>query len=257
MLTKKMFIATAVALLISHQSFAEKNIYISGSYHNEFFNSTGEIKVKDSDKTWYVNDFNSQDTKAQELTKYKPSYSPPFAASLALGYKKEIKDNDYRFELEFARSSIRVHNRGLTDGPIKITDSADGKEGIFILKDNDEVKSSSLMVSAYREWKNERFSPYAGAGVGVARITQFNITDSFNPAIQLKAGINYFSHKNTDVYFGYRYFRTIGSSEFITKTGTVTQENEKDVFKENINTEILTVNSYGMHALEVGVRIHL
>ncbi|WP_349967317.1 P44/Msp2 family outer membrane protein [Wolbachia endosymbiont of Armadillidium arcangelii] len=225
MMSKKTLAVTALALLLSQQSFASEaeGFYFGGGYYGQYLNF-GELKAKiggqdaTSANMVSINDRNSQDTKGQLLSKYKGDYNPPFAASVAFGYTGELGNNIYRAELEGMYSSVKVDNIGLTSGQMTISYiESEGKYGSII--NHDQIENASIMANVYHHWKSERFSfsPYVGIGIGGTRMTMFEKT-SIRPAGQFKAGLDYRINEDVNMHIGYRGFGVIGSSECESET---------------------------------------
>ncbi|RDD35105.1 Surface antigen, protein [Wolbachia endosymbiont of Cylisticus convexus] len=223
MMSKKTLAVTALALLLSQQSFASEaeGFYFGGGYYGQYLNF-GELKAKiggqdaTSANMVSINDRNSRDTKGQLLSKYKGDYNPPFAASVAFGYTGELGNNIYRAELEGMYSSVKVDNVGLTSGQMTISyiESKDKKDKYGSIINHDQIENASIMANVYHHWKSERFSfsPYVGIGIGGTRMTMFEKT-SIRPAGQFKAGLDYRINEDVNMHIGYRGFGVIGSSE--------------------------------------------
>lgn len=221
MISKKTLAVTALALLLSQQSFASETegFYFGSGYYGQYLNYTGELKAKIGDTAAAainkvsVNDRDAQNTKGQLLSKYKGDYNPPFAANVAFGYTGELGNNSYRAELEGMYSSVKVDNIDLTSSQMTISYTKDtDKYGAIV--NHDQIGNISVMANVYHHWKSDRFSfsPYVGVGVGATRMTMFR-KPSIRPAGQLKAGLDYRINEDVNMHIGYRGFGAIGSSE--------------------------------------------
>ncbi|MGL5028623.1 MAG: P44/Msp2 family outer membrane protein, partial [Wolbachia pipientis] len=74
MISKKTLAVTALALLLSQQSFASETegFYFGSGYYGQFFNGMGELKTSTTDiKNLSINDRDAQNTKGQSLSEYK------------------------------------------------------------------------------------------------------------------------------------------------------------------------------------------
>ncbi|WP_264707227.1 P44/Msp2 family outer membrane protein [Wolbachia endosymbiont (group A) of Acrocera orbiculus] len=221
MISKKTLAVTALALLLSQQSFASETegFYFGSGYYGQFFNGMGELKTSTTDiKNLSINDRDAQNTKGQSLSEYKGDYNPPFAANVALGYTGELGNNSYRAELEGMYSSVKVDNIGLASSQITVSYLKDiGKDAgkkTYIYSatvNHDQIENMSLMANVYHHWKSDRFSfsPYVGVGVGATRMTMFE-KSSIRPAGQLKAGLDYHINEDVNMHIGYRGFGAIG-----------------------------------------------
>ncbi len=193
MISKKTLAVTALALLLSQQSFASETegFYFGSGYYGQFLNYTGELKAKIGDTAATaankvsINDRDAQKTEGQSLSKYKGDYNPPFAANVALGYTGELNGNSYRAELEGMYSSVKVDNIGLTRGQMTIS-YTEGSDKYRSIINHDQIENISVMANVYHHWKSDRFSfsPYVGVGVGATRMTMFE-KSSIRPAGQL------------------------------------------------------------------------
>lgn len=252
MINKRKLAMAAFALLLSHQSFGyeKPKRYISASTYGQFFYNAGTLKIKTPAGATDVkiNDMNAQQTAEQELSKYKQSYHTPFPASIAFGYAGQIKDHNYRAELEFAHFQVKANNIGLNDDLIFIK-YKESQNDYMISLSHDEVENTSAMINFYHDWENDRFSfsPYVGAGVGLSRLKMFN-SPSIEPAYQLKAGLNFHVTEDTDVRVGYRHFGTIGIEKKFTKA--ITGINLVD------QNTVMTNSFFGAHGIEVGLTVH-
>ncbi len=175
MISKKTLAVTALALLLSQQSFASETegFYFGSGYYGQYLNYTGELKAKIGDtaatatNNVSVNDRSAQNTEGQSLSKYKGDYNPPFAANVALGYTGELNGNSYRAELEGMYSSVKVDNIGLTSGQMTISytkDKTRPEESYGAIVNHDQIENISVMANVYHHWKSDRFSfsPYVG-----------------------------------------------------------------------------------------------
>ncbi|WP_353288899.1 P44/Msp2 family outer membrane protein [Wolbachia endosymbiont (group A) of Pogonocherus hispidulus] len=230
MISKKTLAVTALALLLSQQSFASETegFYFGSGYYGQYLNYMGELKAKIGDTAATsankvsVNDRDAQNTEGQLLSKYKGDYNPPFAANVAFGYTGELGNNSYRVELEGMYSSVKVDNIDLTSGQMTISytkDKNDPKESYGAIVNHDQIENASLMANVYHHWKSDRFSfsPYVGIGIGATRMKMFE-KPSIRPAGQLKAGLDYRINEDVNMHIGYRGFGAIGSSEFKLET---------------------------------------
>ncbi|MDR0772923.1 MAG: P44/Msp2 family outer membrane protein [Wolbachia pipientis] len=279
MINKKTLAVTALALLLSQQSFAgeTKRFYFGSGYYGQFLNGIGELKAKIGDTATTatnnvsVNYRSAQNTKGQSLSKYKGNYNPPFAANVALGYTGELNGNSYRAELEGMYSSVKVDNIGLTSGQMTISYTRDEtklEESYEAIVNHDQIENISVMANVYHHWKSDRFSfsPYVGVGVGATRITMFE-KSSIRPAGQLKAGFDYRINEDVNMHIGYRGFGAIGSSEYKLETlkwnpdfdngtnkpkgGMVKQTNEKNSVFTTIQNSF-----FHTHGIEAGLTFH-
>ena len=186
MISKKTLAVTALALLLSQQSFASETegFYFGSGYYGQYLNYMGELKAKIGDTAATdagnvsVNGRDDQNTEGQLLSKYKGDYNPPFAANVAFGYTGELGNNSYRVELEGMYSSVKVDNIGLTSSQMTISyikDKAKPEERYRAIVNHDQIENASLMANVYHHWKSDRFSfsPYVGIGIGATRMTMF------------------------------------------------------------------------------------
>ncbi len=278
MISKKTLAVTALALLLSQQSFASETegFYFGSGYYGQYLNYTGELKAKIGDtaatatNNVSVNDRSAQNTEGQSLSKYKGDYNPPFAANVALGYTGELNGNSYRAELEGMYSSVKVDNIGLTSGQITISytkDKTRPEESYGAIVNHDQIENISVMANVYHHWKSDRFSfsPYVGVGVGATRMTMFE-KSSIRPAGQLKAGLDYRINEDVNMHIGYRGFGAIGSSEY--KLDTLkwdpNHDNGKDKPKggmaeqtgDNQVSTTIQNDFFHTHGIEAGLTFH-
>ncbi|WP_264723469.1 P44/Msp2 family outer membrane protein [Wolbachia endosymbiont (group A) of Sphecodes monilicornis] len=270
MISKKTLAVTALALLLSQQSFASETegFYFGSGYYGQFFNGMGELKAKIGDtaatdaNNVSINDRSAQNTDGQSLSKYKGDYNPPFAANVALGYTGELNGNSYRAELEGMYSSVKVDNIGLTSGQMTISytkDKNDPKESYGAIVNHDQIENISVMANVYHHWKSDRFSfsPYVGVGVGATRMTMFE-KSSIRPAGQLKAGLDYRINEDVNMHIGYRGFGAIGSSEYKLETlkwDTATSKMAKQTGNNQVSTTIQN-GFFHTHGIEAGLTFH-
>ncbi|MDR2831502.1 MAG: P44/Msp2 family outer membrane protein [Rickettsiales bacterium] len=280
MSNKKILAITALALLLSQQSFASETegFYFGGGYHGQFFNSIGSLEVKQTSEAGKATHFTINETyigdkiKGQKPNKYKGDYNPPFAANIAFGYTGELGNNSYRAELEGMYSSVKADNIGLEGNKMSISylKEISGKKYMYNAKvDNDQIENASVMANAYYHWKNDRFSfsPYVGAGIGATRMTMFEKT-SIRPAGQLKAGLDYRINEDVNMHIGYRGFGVIGNDLKLTANalGEVIDDpnnqgkkklNDKskpaNAAKEDIN---IGNQLFYTHGIEAGLTFH-
>ncbi len=278
MISKKTLAVTALALLLSQQSFASETegFYFGSGYYGQYLNYTGELKAKIGDtaatatNNVSVNDRSAQNTEGQSLSKYKGDYNPPFAANVALGYTGELNGNSYRAELEGMYSSVKVDNIGLTSGQMTISytkDKTRPEESYGAIVNHDQIENISVMANVYHHWKSDRFSfsPYVGVGVGATRMTMFE-KSSISPAGQLKAGLDYRINEDVNMHIGYRGFGAIGSSEY--KLDTLkwdpNHDNGKDKPKggmaeqtgDNQVSTTIQNDFFHTHGIEAGLTFH-
>ncbi len=278
MISKKTLAVTALALLLSQQSFASETegFYFGSGYYCQYLNYTGELKAKIGDtaatatNNVSVNDRSAQNTEGQSLSKYKGDYNPPFAANVALGYTGELNGNSYRAELEGMYSSVKVDNIGLTSGQMTISytkDKTRPEESYGAIVNHDQIENISVMANVYHHWKSDRFSfsPYVGVGVGATRMTMFE-KSSIRPAGQLKAGLDYRINEDVNMHIGYRGFGAIGSSEY--KLDTLkwdpNHDNGKDKPKggmaeqtgDNQVSTTIQNDFFHTHGIEAGLTFH-
>ncbi|MDN5247531.1 MAG: P44/Msp2 family outer membrane protein [Wolbachia endosymbiont of Tyrophagus putrescentiae] len=249
--------ATAIVLLLSQQSFANEGFYIGGAYHKQLFSHICPLSITHSTQgknitNITINDRSAENTKGTTLDKYKPNYTPPFAANILLGYAH--KSGSYKTELELMHSKVKVDNIGLMDGPISISYKAES-DLYAITTNTDSIENTSLLVNAYRQWKSNRFSfsPYVGVGGGVTRMKMFEKA-SIRPAYQLKAGLSYQFTEDTNIHIGYRHFGVIGGDFEKFKNLKLTN---KTWTTDSANTTTTIKNKFfGTHGFEVGMTIH-
>lgn len=121
----------------------------------------------------------------------------------AIGYQPE----DYmRVELELSRRENEVKDGAFVTTPLTFVDG--------------QVTSTALMGNAYFDFKNSTpFTPYAGFGIGGARVNYASYRNAFVPSIPLEgvetkfayqamAGLSYALSAHVDVNIEYRYFAT-------------------------------------------------
>ncbi|WP_264687963.1 P44/Msp2 family outer membrane protein [Wolbachia endosymbiont (group A) of Sympetrum striolatum] len=278
MISKKTLAVTALALLLSQQSFASETegFYFGSGYYGQYLNYMGELKAKigdtaaTADNNVSVNDRSAQNTEGQSLSKYKGDYNPPFAANVALGYTGELNGNSYRAELEGMYSSVKVDNIGLASSQITISyikDKANPEERYGAIVNHDQIENASLMANVYHHWKSDRFSfsPYVGIGVGATRMKMFE-KSSIRPAGQLKAGLDYRINEDVNMHIGYRGFGAIGSSEFKLETSKwdpnfnngVGKPTGKMVEQTGDNQVSTTIQNgfFHTHGIEAGLTFH-
>ncbi|WP_353277917.1 P44/Msp2 family outer membrane protein [Wolbachia endosymbiont (group A) of Agelastica alni] len=270
MISKKTLAVTALALLLSQQSFASETegFYFGSGYYGQYLNYMGELKAKIGDtaatdtNNVSVNDRSAQNTEGQSLSKYKGDYNPPFAANVAFGYTGELNGNSYRAELEGMYSSVKVDNIGLTSGQMTISytkDKTKPEESYGAIVNHDQIENISVMANVYHHWKSDRFSfsPYVGVGVGATRMTMFE-KSSIRPAGQLKAGLDYRINEDVNMHIGYRGFGAIGSSEYKLKTlkwDTLTKKMAEQKGSTPVSTTIQN-GFFHTHGIEAGLTFH-
>ncbi|QJT94089.1 P44/Msp2 family outer membrane protein [Wolbachia endosymbiont of Diaphorina citri] len=265
MMSKKTLAVTALALLLSQQSFASETegFYFGGGYYGQYLN-LGKLKAKIGDKDAtddnkvFINDRNTEKTEPQQISKYKADYSPPFAANIAFGYTGELGNNSYRAELEGMYSSIKVNNIGLANTQMNIKYEKENNEyGITI--NHDKIDNISVMANVYHHWKNDSFSfsPYVGIGVGATRMTMFE-KSSIRPAGQLKAGFDYHINEDVNMHIGYRGFGVIGSSEYKPETLKLDAKTNKMAQQTGDNKMTTTIQNsfFHTHGIEAGLTFH-
>lgn len=282
MISKKTLAVTALALLLSQQSFASETegFYFGSGYYGQYLNYMGELKAKigdtaaTADNNVSVNDRSAQNTEGQSLSKYKGDYNPPFAANVAFGYTGELNGNSYRAELEGMYSSVKVDNIGLASSQITVSYLKDvnknpNKETYLYSAavSHDQIENISVMANVYHHWKSDHFSfsPYVGIGVGATKMTMFE-KSSIRPAGQLKAGFDYRISEDVNMHIGYRGFGAIGSDIKLTakKLGQVVDD-PSNVGKKKLNPSSgNTVNEeinignqlFHTHGIEAGLTFH-
>ncbi|WP_338406355.1 MULTISPECIES: P44/Msp2 family outer membrane protein [unclassified Wolbachia] len=278
MISKKTLAVTALALLLSQQSFASETegFYFGSGYYGQYLNYTSELKAKigGADATATnkvsVNDRSAQNTGGQLLSQYKGDYNPPFATNVALGYTGELNGNSYRAELEGMYSSVKVDNIDLTSSQITVSYLKEtGKETYFYSAavSHDQIENISVMANVYHHWKSDRFSfsPYVGIGVGATRMTMFE-KPSIRPAGQVKAGFDYRINEDVNMHIGYRGFGAIGSDIKLTaeKLGQVVDD-PNNAGKKKLNpssgkkvTEEINIGNqlFHTHGIEAGLTFH-
>ncbi|AZU37900.1 P44/Msp2 family outer membrane protein [Wolbachia endosymbiont of Bemisia tabaci] len=265
MMSKKTLAVTALALLLSQQSFASETegFYFGGGYYGQYLN-LGKLKAKIGDKDAKddnrvsINDIDAQRTEGQLISKYKGDYNPPFAANVALGYTGELGNNSYRAELEGMYSSVKVDNVGLTSGQMTISYTEGGNRYGSIIN-HDKIENISVMANVYHHWKSESFSfsPYVGIGVGATRTTMFE-ESSIRPAGQLKAGFDYHINEDVNMHIGYRGFGVIGSSEYKPETLKLDAKTNKMAQQTGDNKMTTTIQNsfFHTHGIEAGLTFH-
>ncbi|QCB62479.1 P44/Msp2 family outer membrane protein [Wolbachia endosymbiont of Drosophila mauritiana] len=265
MMSKKTLAVTALALLLSQQSFASETegFYFGGGYYGQYLN-LGKLKAKIGDKDAtddnrvFINDRNTERTEPQPISEYKADYSPPFAANIAFGYTGELGNNSYRAELEGIYSSIKVNNIGLANTQMNIKyEKENNKYGVTI--NHGKIDNISVMANVYHHWKNDSFSfsPYVGIGVGATRMTMFE-ESSIRPAGQLKAGFDYHINEDVNMHIGYRGFGVIGSSEYKPETLKLNAKTKKmnKQIGENKVTAAIQNSFFHTHGIEAGLTFH-
>ncbi|MDR2046221.1 MAG: P44/Msp2 family outer membrane protein [Rickettsiales bacterium] len=286
MINKKTLAVTALALLLSQQSFASETegFYFGSGYYGQYLNYMGELKAKIGNtaaaatNNVSVNDRSAQNTEGQSLSKYKGDYNPPFAANVAFGYTGELGNNSYRAELEGMYSSVKVDNIGLTSSQITVSylkdigEDADKKTYLYsVAVSHDQIENISVMANVYHHWKSDRFSfsPYVGIGIGATRITMFE-KSSIRPAGQLKAGFDYRINEDVNMHIGYRGFGVWNDSvklqaeEFgqVSIEGNVpklNREQKSKVLEEGKKiTEAMNIGNqlFHTHGIEAGLTFH-
>lgn len=225
MMSKKTLAVTAIALLLSQQSFASQTegFYFGGGYYGQYLN-LGKLKAKiggvdaTNDNRVSINDISAKRTEGQLISKYKGDYNPPFAINVTFGYTGELGNNSYRAELEGIYSSVKVDNVGLSSNQVTVSylkdvvDSANKPTYMYkTVINHDKVENASAMANVYHYWKSDSlsFSPYVGIGVGGTRMTMFE-KSSIRPAGQLKAGFDYRINEDINMHIGYRGFGVLG-----------------------------------------------
>ncbi|WP_375603713.1 P44/Msp2 family outer membrane protein [Wolbachia endosymbiont of Anurida maritima] len=277
MISKKTLAVTALALLLSQQSFASETegFYFGSGYYGQFFNGMGELKTSTTGiKNLSINDRDAQNTKGQSLSKYKGDYNPPFAANVALGYTGELNGNSYRAELEGMYSSVKVDNIGLATSQITLSYLKEVNKGASKETDlysaavsHDQIENISVMANVYHHWKSDHFSfsPYVGIGVGATRMTMFE-KSSIRPAGQLKAGFDCRISEDVNMHIGYRGFGAIGSDIKLTaeKLGQIVDD-PKNAGQKIVNpssgskvTEEINIGNqlFHTHGIEAGLTFH-
>lgn len=262
MMSKKTLAVTALALLLSQQSFASETegFYFGTRYYGQYLNLGGlKAKIRGKDATdankVSINDRNAKNTEGQLLNKYKADYTPPFAANVAFGYTGELGYNSYRAELEGMYSSVKVDNVGLIRGQMTISYTEGGNQYGSIIN-HDKIENISVMANVYHYWKNDSFSfsPYVGIGVGGTKMTMFE-KSSIRPAGQLKAGFDYHINEDVNMHIGYRGFGVIGSSEYKPKTLKFDTQTQKMVEQAEVTTAIQN-SFFHTHGIEAGLTFH-
>lgn len=251
MISKKTLAVTALALLLSQQSFASETegFYFGSGYYGQFFNGMGELKTSTTGiKNLSINDRDAQNTKGQSLSEYKGDYNPPFAANVVLGYTGELNGNSYRAELEGMYSSVKVDNIGLISNQMtvsytkeKVKKQADNTDTEYLYRaivNHDQIENISVMANVYHHWKGDRFSfsPYIGIGIGATRMTMFE-KSSIRPAGQLKAGLDYRINEDVNMHIGYRGFAVGG---VIDSNFTL----EAEAFREVVDDKVSKTRRY-------------
>lgn len=262
MMSKKTSAVTALALLLSQQSFASEaeGFYFGSRYYGQYLN-LGELKAKIGDKDATdankvsINDRNAQNTEGQLLNKYKGDYNPPFAANIAFGYTGELGNNIYRAELEGMYSSVKVDNVGLTSGQMTIS-YTEGSDQYGSIINHDKIENISVMANVYHYWKSDSFSfsPYVGIGIGGTRMTMFE-GSSIRPVGQLKAGFDYHINEDVNMHIGYRGFGVFGSNEYEPETFKLDSSKSKMVKQTEVTTAIQN-SFFHTHGIEAGLTFH-
>ena len=267
MINKKTLAVTALALLISQQSFAygEQGFYLGGGYHNQIINRAPLEATTKGVTEVLINDRNTVKTKGQELEKYKADYNPPFATNFTLGYAGELKNHHYRAELEGMYSLVKVDNIGLASSQMvvsyaKNTFTNEVKDMYATEVNHDQIENASVMANVYHHWQNDRFSfsPYVGVGAGATRIKIWEQA-SIRPAYQLKAGFSYSLTPDTYVHVGYRHFGAIGTNLKLKANKRGTKQGETFTLYEGAkqaDTINISNKLFSTHGLELGLTVH-
>lgn len=130
-------------------------------------------------------------------------FNPALQGSAVLGWDLEPGNpmGEGRIELEYTRRSNQIDQMKFSDGSFK---------------GSGDLTTDSLLINGFGVFRDNRpWSPYAGVGIGVARIEASDLKVSGNPmgsgsdivfAYQLGAGIDLSLTDSISLDFGYRFF---------------------------------------------------
>jgi opacity protein-like surface antigen len=167
------------------------------------------------------------------LGRFNLEYQPAPSGSVVLGWELEPGSNigEGRVELEYTRRSNRLDQAEFSDGKV----TADG-----------DLTADSLLVNAFGVYRSKSvWTPYLGAGLGIARITATDLTVTGQPltdddalvfAYQFGVGTDIAITDSLTLDLGYRLFST-------------TKAKLKEAGGEEFKTEYLS------HSAMVGLRL--
>jgi len=180
-----MIIALCLPLLLCGQASAEH----SGPYVGAFLGGNAPMNAKGSDN----------------LGDFKLTFKQALQGSAVLGWDFEPGNplGEGRVELEYSRRSNQLNQVKFAEG------SFDG---------GGKVTAESLLLNFIGVFHdNSRWSPYAGVGIGAARIAASDLTVSGQPmsndsadvfAYQLAGGVDIALTDHLNLDLGYRFFGT-------------------------------------------------
>jgi opacity protein-like surface antigen len=130
-----------------------------------------------------------------------------------------------RVELEYARRSNKITKAKFVEGKVQA---------------NGTIIAETLLINCIGVFRDKSsMTPYAGAGVGAARIETNNLTISGQPfssgsdvvfAYQLLAGLDFALSEHVTLDLGYRFFGTVAPT--FTETGG--QKYTMDYYSHNV-----------------------
>ncbi|OEY86446.1 hypothetical protein BIY23_03970 [Wolbachia pipientis] len=238
--------------------------YFKYGYYGQFFNTISLPEIKGHEGN-IINDATLknklvQNMESQPLAKYQTSYTPPFAAHIALGGRIR----GHILELEGMYSLVKTTNINLNNGALILRYKGSSDNQIYgVTINNDRIENVSVIVNYHCYWKIKSFSfcLYAGCGLGGTMIKMYE-KSSLRPAGQIKVGLNYRITQDTDLHIGYRYFHVMGnSSKFETyrraSDSGVDGESPPSQQQKVDNPTILSHSFFGTHGMEAGLVIRL
>jgi opacity protein-like surface antigen len=191
---KKTLLLAGVACLLSAQAMAfDINPYVSA-----------KLKYSIMDNSWNSNEMDETSLGIWHFNNNLDADDKVFGGSIALGLRTPVSLGAVRMEIEYARNG---------DAKKSHTNKDDEKFDITL-------KNQTLLFNAYYDFNtNTAFTPYIGAGLGVARLKGTmnwveDIDDGSsissgksrtNFAWQIGAGVAYNINENVAVDLGYRY----------------------------------------------------
>lgn len=143
---------------------------------------------------------------SDSLGTFNLEYQAAPSGSVVLGWELEPGSNigEGRVELEYTRRSNRLDQAEFSDGKV----DADG-----------DVTADSLLLNAFGVYRSKSaWTPYLGAGLGIARITAADLTVTGQPlsdddalvfAYQFGAGVDIALTESLTLDLGYRLFSTV------------------------------------------------
>ncbi len=139
------------------------------------------------------------------LGRFNLGFEPGYQGNLVLGYRL-VPDSDYgkgRLELEIGYRQNKIDKIEFVEGSF----SADGEAIVW-----------DLMLNSFGEFSNQTsWTPYVGAGIGVAIVSLEGVAVDGNPVVddddlvlayQLAVGAGYALSKRVELDIGYRFFGT-------------------------------------------------